>query len=113
MLKSAPLPIKSPVPTSIGLFLVYTRESYLKNQELQSAFIVARQIPVPMDLVAVDLSSGKRLYSFLSIGWGMMADVDIESDRYRTLGGSRFALMAVIKIAGQSLPIGLLVFIIV
>jgi sphingosine kinase len=33
--------------------------------------------------------SGKTIYSFLSIGWGIMADVDIESERLRFLGEPR------------------------
>jgi len=82
------------------LLLLY-RESYLTDHARQAAFIIAKHDVVPMDLVAVDTSSGKRIYSFLSVGWGMMADVDIESDRFRHLGGSRFAMMAVVKSAGE------------
>jgi hypothetical protein len=85
---------------TVFLLWFVNSESYLKDHELHAAFIVVKHDVVPMDLVAIDTSSGKRLYSFLSVGWGMMADVDIESDKYRQLGGSRFALMAVIKIAG-------------
>ena len=54
-----------------------------------------------MDLVAIDTSSGQRLYSFLSVTWGLLADVDIESEKYRSMGNARFALMAVLKIAGS------------
>ena len=80
--------------------LLFRSESYLKNHVISAAFVIAKHDVVPMDLVAIQTSSGQHLYSFLSVGWGMMADVDIESDKYRHLGGSRFALMAVIKIAG-------------
>ena len=57
---------------------------------------------VPMDLVAIDTSTGQRLYSFLSVGWGLIADVDIDSEKYRSIGNARFALMALVKIAGSS-----------
>lgn len=65
--------------------------------------MVAKHTVSPMDLVAVDLASGKRLYSFLSMGWGMIADVDIESEKYRSLGNTRFTLGAVIRIVGNRL----------
>jgi len=53
-----------------------------------------------MDLVAVDTCTGKRLYSFLSVAWGIIADVDIESEKFRSLGNARFAVGAAIRIAG-------------
>ena len=75
-------------------------ENYLKKHALHAAFVIAKHDVVPMDLVAIDTSAGQRLYSFLSIGWGLIADVDIESERYRSMGNARFTLMAVVKIAG-------------
>jgi len=74
-------------------------ENYIKKHAMHAAFVVAKHDVVPMDLVAIDLSNGQRLYSFLSVGWGLIADVDIESEKYRSMGNARFALMAVIKIA--------------
>lgn len=35
------------------------------------------------------------MFSFLSVGWGLMADIDIESERLRALGGQRFTIWAV------------------
>ncbi|PIC44653.1 hypothetical protein B9Z55_004951 [Caenorhabditis nigoni] len=35
--------------------------------------------------------------AFLSIGWGLMADIDIESEKWRKLGGHRFTLMGFIR----------------
>lgn len=73
----------------------------MENHVVHSAYIIAKHDVVPMDLVSVDLFNGQRLYSFLSVGWGMIADVDIESERFRNMGNSRFALMAVIRIASK------------
>ena len=82
-------------------------EDYVKKHALHAAFVVAKHAVVPMDLVAVDVTThhgaaptSRRLYSFLSVGWGLIADVDIESERYRSWGNARFALMALVKIAG-------------
>ena len=74
-------------------------ENYIKKHPLHAAFIVAKHDVVPMDLVAIDTSTGQRLYSFLSVGWGLISDVDIESEKYRSMGNARFTLMAIFKIA--------------
>lgn len=55
-----------------------------------------------MDLVAVD-TCRERIYSFLSITWGIIADVDIESEKYRSLGNARFTVGAVSRILGKLL----------
>lgn len=41
---------------------------------------------IPFDLAVVDLCDGQRVFSFLSIAWGVVADVDYESEKYRCLG---------------------------
>lgn len=40
------------------------------------------------------------MFSFLSVGWGLLSDIDIESERLRAIGGQRFALWAVARILG-------------
>lgn len=35
------------------------------------------------------------MFSFLSVGWGLIADIDIESERLRALGGPRFTIWSV------------------
>jgi len=54
-----------------------------------------------MDLIAVDTCTGQRLYSFLGVAWGMISDVDIESERFRSLGNSRFTIGLAVRIAGS------------
>lgn len=41
----------------------------------------------------------KRLFSFLSVAWGFVSDVDIESERYRGLGSARFTLGTLVRLA--------------
>jgi len=79
--------------------LLLPREPYLEKAMLHSTFLVAKHTVVPMDLVAVDTCAGTRLYSFLSITWGIIADVDSESERFRSLGNARFHVGAFIRIA--------------
>lgn len=36
-----------------------------------------------MSLVAIETEAGQKYYSFLNFAWGFIADVDIESERFR------------------------------
>jgi len=45
------------------------------------------------------------LYSFLSIGWGLIADIDIESERLRSIGGQRFTIWSLARLVGKCMKI--------
>ncbi|RHZ16670.1 hypothetical protein DYB37_008313 [Aphanomyces astaci] len=47
-------------------------------------------------LVSEGNASSTR-YSFLSLSWAFIADVDLDSERYRFMGSARFTMAAVIK----------------
>lgn len=53
----------------------------------------------PLDLVSVRLASQRRLFSFLSLAWGFVADVDIESEKYRHVGAIRFLMGTLVRLA--------------
>lgn len=53
-----------------------------------------------MDLVKVQTEK-ESFFSFLSVGWGLMADIDIESERLRAIGEARFAVWGVIRALGK------------
>lgn len=38
------------------------------------------------------------MFSFLSVGWGLLADIDIESERFRAIGGQRFTVWSVARL---------------
>lgn len=67
-------------------------DSYQNNGILASAMSLVRRRYRSMDLLAVQSASGKNVYAFLSIGWGFMADCDIESETLRFMGEPRFVL---------------------
>lgn len=52
--------------------------------------------PMAMDLVRITTPI-KAYLSFLSFGWGLMADVDIESERLRCIGEPRFAIWSIYR----------------
>ncbi|KAG9334302.1 hypothetical protein JZ751_008284 [Albula glossodonta] len=75
---------------------------------LNCCFLLCRGGVRPMDLVSVTTSpsssqngrpSPRRLFSFLSVAWGFVSDVDIESERYRGLGSARFTLGTLVRLA--------------
>ncbi|KAH8409002.1 hypothetical protein KR009_004990 [Drosophila setifemur] len=52
----------------------------------------------PMDVVRIEVAPRDKhlvMYSFLSVGWGLIADIDIESERLRSIGAQRFTLWAI------------------
>ncbi|XP_069783172.1 sphingosine kinase 2-like isoform X2 [Narcine bancroftii] len=66
---------------------------------LNCLLLLCRGTPSPLDLVSVTTASGRRLFSFLSVALGFVADVDIESERYRALGPTRFTLGTLLRLA--------------
>ena len=48
--------------------------------------------PRPMDMSYIQTKEGKSYLSFLSFSWGLAAEVDIESEQIRFLGGARFTI---------------------
>jgi sphingosine kinase len=73
------------------------------NPILASTLNVIRGRRTPLDLVKVTTRSN-TFYSFLSIGWGLLADMDIESERLRFMGGFRFTVYGIIRTCGESGP---------
>ena len=53
---------------------------------VQAAVLAAIHDVIPFDLAVVDTCDGHRLFSFLCIEWGIVADADCESEKYRFLG---------------------------
>ncbi|KAJ1911824.1 hypothetical protein H4219_005816 [Mycoemilia scoparia] len=52
----------------------------------------------PMDIMSVSFSSGVVKYCFLSVTWGIIADIDIESERLRWAGPARFDLYGLLRL---------------
>ncbi|XP_042891190.1 sphingosine kinase 2-like [Penaeus japonicus] len=72
-------------------------EPYLANPVLVSALNQVYGHVSPMDLVLMQTPEGKKTLSFLSLGLGLLSDIDIESERLRSLGETRFVIWAVAR----------------
>ncbi|XP_051004497.1 sphingosine kinase 2 [Acomys russatus] len=66
---------------------------------LNCSLLLCRGGSQPLDLLSVTLASGSRCFSFLSVAWGFLSDVDIHSERFRALGRARFTVGAVLGLA--------------
>jgi sphingosine kinase len=62
-----------------------------------AAFTVARGRARPFDVATVTQEK-HRFAAFLMTAWGIVADVDFESERFRWMGGARFTVSAVQRI---------------
>ncbi|KAG6804329.1 sphingosine kinase 2 isoform X1 [Apis mellifera caucasica] len=75
------------------------QEPYDYNPLLISALSVVKFKKAQMDLVRVE-TRNQILFSFLSVGWGLLADIDIESERLRAIGGQRFTVWTIARLIG-------------
>jgi len=66
---------------------------------LSACYLVAKGKTIKSDLTVFEGLGENKVYSFLSFVYGLMARVDIESERFRYLGNSRFYLYGVYAIA--------------
>ena len=67
---------------------------------IHSTFLLLKHTVRPMDMVKIDTLTG-QIWSFLSVTWGLIADIDIESERFRNLGNARFTVEAITRIISE------------
>lgn len=79
----------------------YSGSTPVSSEELliSCGFLLCKGLVSHMDLVSVHLSSSPRVFSFLSLAWGFVADVDIESEKYRHVGAARFTVGTLVRLA--------------
>ncbi|XP_075998780.1 sphingosine kinase 1-like [Genypterus blacodes] len=79
----------------------YSQSAPARSEELllSCGFMLCKGLVGSLDLVSVHLPSKQRLFSFLSLAWGFVADIDIESEKYRHAGAIRFLLGTLVRLA--------------
>lgn len=70
-------------------------ESQLPPTLENCAYLALKGEARPLDLIKVVFESGRTVYSFLSVTWSYIADVDVESEFLRFLGGWRFYIYGI------------------
>lgn len=93
---------KSPTEVNNRSSLPFACRDTKNNQILAAAHNVVSGKHSPLDLMRVKCDK-KTYYAFLSVGFGLLADIDIESESLRLLGGHRFSVWAVVRALGMRL----------
>lgn len=68
---------------------------------LNATFALAKGAASELDVSSMSDGKQKVVYSFMSLEWAFIADVDIESERYRMFGGLRFTISSVAQILSR------------
>jgi sphingosine kinase len=71
-----------PVGSSNGIAKTICEESGETFTPQNCAFIIAKGRSRPIDILEIETQSGKKIYSFLSVAYGIISDIDLESERY-------------------------------
>jgi len=75
------------------------RNLSLEEFATHATFTLIKSRPRPLDLIGLHLSDKNTfLQAFLSIQWAIIADVDLESEKFRYLGEARFTIGAIKRI---------------
>nr|KAF6297033.1 sphingosine kinase 1 [Myotis myotis] len=79
----------------------YAGYEQVTNEELLNncTLLLCRRRLAPMNLLSLRMASGLRVFSVLSLAWGFIADVDIESEKFRRLGEMRFTVGTLLRLA--------------
>lgn len=81
------------IPSGSGNGLAHSiaHQSKEKGKPTNAAFMLAKGMPHDLDITSMR-NSKETTYSFLSLEWASIADVDISSEKLRALGGLRFTV---------------------
>ncbi|GAA5925890.1 diacylglycerol/lipid kinase family protein [Sporobolomyces koalae] len=81
------------VPTGSGNALANSVVGNDRSGDWKACALVAlKGNPIPIDLCSVTQQGGKRIFSFLTQAFGLMADLDLGTEHLRFLGDFRFTL---------------------
>ncbi|WPL19190.1 Diacylglycerol kinase [Thiorhodovibrio winogradskyi] len=86
-----------PAGTGSGLAKTLLEIAGEPYDAVSAAFLIAKGKQRPLDLALVQQNE-QSYYSFLSLGWAIISDVDIESERLRNLGSLRMDIYALLRI---------------
>lgn len=77
---------------------------------MSCGFMLCKGLVSHLDLTSVCLASNQHLFSFLSLAWGFVADVDIESEKYRHVGAARFTMGTLVRLTSLRIYKGKLAY---
>ena len=81
-----------------GLAKTITYVSQEPNSLLSQAYLIIKGYHRRMDISTVIQAGRKPIYSFVSLAWALISDIDFLSERWRWCGDVRFSVAAVIRL---------------
>ena len=81
-----------------GLAKSITRVSCEPNSLVAQAFLIIKGWKRPLDIATVRQAGRRPVFSFVSLAWALISDIDFLSERWRWMGDVRFTLAAVISL---------------
>lgn len=92
------------VPTGSGNGLAYTliRQKQPNIKSVDEAIKLCSEQAIqdktcPADLVKITFGHATTIWSFLSVGWGLLSDIDIDSEWLRRFGELRFTVYGILR----------------
>lgn len=77
------------------------REPYERDPVLACAMNCVRGKVHPLDLFQIETPGQPPLYSCISVGWGILTERDIETEKLRFIGALRFHLWALWRVCRE------------
>lgn len=82
-----------------GLVKAVLHRSGEEYSVVSAAFVVGKGRQIKMDLTEIDAEyQREKIYSFLCVFWGILADCDINSEVIRCVGPARFTLWGIYRV---------------
>ena len=80
-----------------GLARSITGASMENNSLLCQAYLIVKGYQRPLDIATVVQAGHKPVFSFVSLSWAMISDIDLASEKYRWCGDFRFTFAGVLQ----------------
>lgn len=92
------IPISAiPAGSGNGVAKSLSSSSSSPADPVTAAFTAVKGKPHPVDIYTVNQEGHDTKFGFLSLGWGLISDVDFESEKWRCCGGARFTWTGIIR----------------
>ena len=80
-----------------GLARSITGASMENNSLICQAYLIVKGYQRPLDIATVVQAGHKPTFSFVSLSWAMISDIDLASEKYRWCGDFRFTFAGVLQ----------------
>jgi len=87
-----------PAGTSNGFAKSIVDEAGEQFSVLTCAFLICKNRSKSIDIAELTGEKQGKIYSFMSMAWGLVADVDLHSEVIRFVGNARIWIYAIYKI---------------